>query len=155
MNIAIVFLFLCTFSATWKCLPFHQFWRVRITGQSHDSHMTVIWQSHGSHMSHMYITWHSHGSGLVHQRTLIFNHCTDNFNSYLSFIGQVIHWLPWIQNFVRTFSNRENILSVIMSCLRSSPNFRMRRVGVCCSAVESMFDISSHCGFCGSKVQGN
>ena len=53
--------------------------------------------------------------------------------------------------FAHTFSNRENILSVIMSCLRSSPNFRMSRVGVCCSAVESMFDISSHCGFCGSK----
>ena len=47
-------------------------------------------------------------------------------------------------NNLHTFSNRENMRRVIMSCLRSSPILRMSLVGVCSNAVSSTFDISSH-----------
>jgi len=41
-----------------------------------------------------------------------------------------VHELLQDANHICTFSNRENIFSVIMSCLRSSPNFKISRVGV-------------------------
>ena len=47
-----------------------------------------------------------------------------------------------------TFSKRENILRVIISCLRSSPSFRMSRMGLCLRALGWMLYISSHIGLC-------
>ena len=42
----------------------------------------------------------------------------------------------------------ESILSVIMSCLKSSPSFRISLVGVGLRAVGFTLHISRYCGFC-------
>ena len=49
-------------------------------------------------------------------------------DSYVCARGPFTGYLCFMQGL--TFSKRENILRVIMSCLRSSPNLRISRVGL-------------------------